>query len=126
MPAIASLAAALFGLLLAAGSPASAAEVPFDSGWQFHRIDDGAAADVPPAKASWSTVSLPHTTRIEPRIVNDQWQGIAFYRKRFYAPAAWRGKTVPLRFEAAMNVASVSVNGRAVTRHLGGAGSACS
>lgn len=120
MHVIARLVAALFGLLMAAASPALAAEVPFNSGWQFHRIDNCTAPDAPPAKASWSTVTLPHTTRIEPRIVNDQWQGIAFYRKRFEAPAAWRGKTVLLRFEAAMNVASVSVNGRAVTRHLGG------
>src|SRR5687768_7796295 len=106
---IARLAAALLGLLMAAASPASATELPFHVGWQFHRIDNGTAPDVPPAEASWSAVSLPHTVRIEPRIVNDQWQGIAFYRKRFDAPAAWRGKTVLLRFEAAMNIASVSI-----------------
>lgn len=120
MHIIARLAAFLSGLLMAAGLPALAAEAPFNSGWQFHRIDDGSAPEAPPANASWSLVSLPHTSRIEPRIVNDQWQGIAFYRRRFDAPASWRGKTVLLRFEAAMNVASVSVNGRRVTEHLGG------
>jgi beta-galactosidase len=112
--------AALCLLLLAVAPPASAKEVAFNSGWQFHRIDSEMAPATPPAGADWSAVSLPHTARIEPRIVNDQWQGTAFYRKRFDAPASWRGKTVLLRFEAAMNVASVSVNDRAVTEHLGG------
>lgn len=111
---------ALCLLLLAVASPASADEVAFNSDWQFYRIDNEAAPAAPPAGADWSTVTLPHTTRIEPRIVDDQWQGIAFYRKRVDAPAAWRGQTVLLRFEAAMNVASVSVNGHPVMQHLGG------
>lgn len=99
---------------LTIGAPALAEDVPFDGGWSFHR--DGAAFD--PAKAE--TVSLPHTTRIEPRVVNDQWQGDAWYAKTFDAPETWRGQTVMLRVEAAMNVADVWVNGRHVTRHLGG------
>ncbi len=74
---------ALCLLLLAVPSPALAEEVAFNSGWQFHRIDGETAPAAPSARANWSTVALPHTTRIEPRIVNDHWQGIAFYRKRF-------------------------------------------
>jgi len=69
---IARLAAALFGLLMAVASPAWVAEVPFNSDWEFHRIDNGTVPDEPPAEASWSMVSLPHTTCIEPRVVNDQ------------------------------------------------------
>ncbi|MET0532982.1 MAG: glycoside hydrolase family 2 TIM barrel-domain containing protein, partial [Steroidobacter sp.] len=65
-------------------------------------------------------MSLPHTARIEPRIVNDQWQGIALYRKEFTAEPSWRGKRIWLRFEAAMNIARVSVNGKEVQTHLGG------
>lgn len=102
----------LAALLFAA--PVAARDVPFNDGWAFHR--DGAAFD----RARAETVTLPHTARIEPRIVNDQWQGIAWYAKRFDAPKAWRGQSVLLRFEAAMNVAEVWANGRAVATHLGG------
>src|SRR4029453_15501126 len=96
--------AALLALLLFCVAPAAAKELPFNNGWQFTRID-GSAPDHPPSDARWSNVSLPHTPRIEPRVVNDQWQGVAFYSKRFEAPAGWQGKVVLLRFEGAMNVA---------------------
>lgn len=99
-------------------SPAHAAELPFNDGWQFTRVVG--APDRPPSSAQWSDVSLPHTARIEPRIVNDQWQGIAFYRKRFDAPQEWRGQVKLLRFEGAMNVATVWLNGRKLAEHLGG------
>ena len=92
----------------------------FNEDWQFHRFERE-SDEVPVDKvAAWESVTLPHTARIEPRIVNDQWQGLSLYRKRFNAEPAWRGKQVWLRFEAAMNIARVSVNGREVLTHLGG------
>lgn len=100
-------------------APVSANEVPFNTAWQFERSDEPFhTAAFAPARAE--VVDLPHTTRIEPRIVNDQWQGTAFYRKSFLAPQAWRGQTILLRFEAAMNVANVRVNGIELGTHLGG------
>jgi len=99
---------------LVAATPAVARDVPFNHDWRFHR--DGSAFDATRAEP----VILPHTARIEPRIVNDQWQGDAWYAKTFDAPADWQGQTVLLRFEAAMNVADVWVNGTKVTTHLGG------
>lgn len=94
----------------------------FNEGWQFHRFEresDEVPVNKVPA-AAWESATLPHTARIEPRIVNDQWQGLSLYRKRFDAEPAWRGKQVWLRFEAAMNIAKVSVNGREARTHLGG------
>lgn len=113
-----ALLAMLYALLFAAA--ATAAEIPFNEGWRFQRVDDGSTPAEPEARLRWTAVTLPHTARIEPRIVNDQWQGIAFYAKSFRAPARWRGRTVMLRVEAAMNVALVKVNGRTVASHLGG------
>ncbi len=92
----------------------------FNAGWQFHRF---AAPETDPrdlAPADWEEVTLPHTTRVEPRVVNDQWQGFAVYRKRFDTDPQWRGKRVWLRFEGAMNVARVSLNGKMLVEHLGG------
>jgi beta-galactosidase len=105
--------------LLACGAPARAVEQPFDDGWRFARID-GTAPDRPPADAKWVAASLPHAARIEPRVVKDQWQGIAFYSKRFEAPAREPDGIVLLRFEGAMNVATVWLNGTRLAHHLGG------
>ena len=103
-----AIAASLFA------APATAQDLSFDHDWLFHR--DGTAFDLARAEP----VTLPHTARVEPRIVNDQWQGDAWYAKTFDAPTEWRGQTVLLRFEAAMNVADVWVNDHKVATHLGG------
>lgn len=100
-------------------SPAVARQAPdFNSGWQFSRTAGEEA--IPKAGSDWQRVDLPHTPVVEPRIVNDQWQGIAFYRKEFDAPEHWQGQVVLLRFEAAMRVAAVRVNGELVAEHRGG------
>ena len=110
--------------LVACAARAGSSEIPdnFNEGWLFHRFEresDEVAVEKVPA-AQWQAVTLPHTARIEPRIVNDQWQGIALYRKEFNADPTWRGKRVWLRFDGAMNIARVSVNGKEVLTHLGG------
>jgi beta-galactosidase len=93
------------------GAPATAAaRGNFNGDWEFRKL---------PAQ-QWEKVSLPHTANIEPRIVNSQWQGDAEYRKTFRAEETWRGKRVWLRFEGAMNVAEVRLNGRLLMKHLGG------
>jgi beta-galactosidase len=103
--------AVLVAIVLGFGTAASAQEIALDTGWQFQRLGDGSAT---------TQATLPHTTRIEPRVVNDQWQGVSVYNKSLAVPASWAGKTVLLRVEAAMNVATVSLNGRPVATHLGG------
>jgi len=70
--------------------------------------------------SSWETVSLPHTAHIEPLIVNNQWQGICWYRKTFSVPDVADGKKVILELEAAMNHSKIWVNGELVTTHQGG------
>ena len=108
----------LAGLLLT--GIASASTINMNSAWQFYRDDQKAAAsaaDVP--AAAWSRVDLPHTARIEGREPANTWQGTAFYKKSF-ALKLRAGERAILRFEAAMNVADVWVNGRHLGQHLGG------
>ncbi|MCL1074942.1 glycoside hydrolase family 2 protein [Shewanella dokdonensis] len=92
--------------------------INFNQQWLFKKSSD----DKPLAQltAPWEKVRLPHTPRIEPAVVDDQWQGIAWYQKTFEAAPAWMNKVVLIRFEAAMNQADVWLNGQKVGSHLGG------
>lgn len=86
--------------------------------WVFER------ADPPPTLPDFdlATVTLPHTAKIE-----EPWtpgwkpfQGICTYRKYFQADPAWRGKIVQVRFDGAMQIAEVRLNGALLTVHKGG------
>jgi len=70
----------------------------------------------------WLKVSLPHPARYEQALnpgVN-QFTGICYYRKQFFVPANYKGKHLYLRFEGAMQTASVWINGKYITQHQGG------
>ena len=115
------LVAAALGLILGAAAPAFAASEGWNTGWRFHRVDSGPVPDpsaLPPQ--AWEPVGLPHIARIEPRLSHAAWQGTAFYQKTFPTARTWAGQDVYLRIEAAMNVATVSLNGQVLTHHLGG------
>lgn len=101
-------------------------EVLFDNGWHFLRIDEGLSesdslsyiSGIIPIEAD--TVVLPHSPKIEPLVVNDQWQGTCFYFKKLALTKEDLTKRIALRFDGAMNVADVWVNGIHVKRHIGG------
>lgn len=104
----------------AADARVIAQEQTYNDGWEFLRSDDLSAPDQARARTDWQRVTLPHTPKIEPLIVNDQFQGDAWYRKMIAGSAIDDSKPVWLRFEAAMNVAEVWLNGEKLTTHLGG------
>ena len=79
--------------------------------------------DDPPAiDAPWEPVDLPHSVRLEPLNASGgrNYQGICRYRKTFRAAPSWKGRKVYLRFEGAMQVAEISLNGMLVHTHFGG------
>ena len=90
--------------------------IDYRQDWQFAKGSEQASPDT----LDWQQVSLPHTPHIEPMVVNDQWQGIAWYRKTIVTQPDWRGNKVLLRFEAAMNHAEVWLNGELLGTHMGG------
>lgn len=70
--------------------------------------------------SGWEKISVPHTPRLEPLLVNEQWQGICWYRKKFMLPTEMKNRKLYLHFEGAMNVAEVWVNGIHKIKHQGG------
>lgn len=115
----------MFALLLISAPLASATRqtIPFSSDWRFLRDDVSEAESKTFSDQNWESVTLPHTARIEALVAGKkapQWQGVCWYRKTFELPTEARGREVILRFEGAMNIAEVWVNGRPVGNFMGG------
>lgn len=70
--------------------------------------------------SNWEIVSLPHTPKIEPLVVNKQWQGIAWYRKHIFIEKKDLGKKIFIRFEGAMQIADVWIDKKHKIMHAGG------
>ncbi len=68
----------------------------------------------------WVPVILPHTAYTEPLVIKHPWQGICYYRKTFFVPAADSARRLTLHFEGAMQEAIVWINGRRAAYHAGG------
>ena len=112
--------------------PESRVVLNFDQDWRFIRPEGGAAGALSSARgsmdiaawndASWEQVNLPHTVRLEPLNASGgrNYQGVCRYQKHFAAPPEWRGRTVHLVFQGAMQIADVWLNGKHLTTHYGG------
>ncbi|HBK82337.1 MAG TPA: glycoside hydrolase family 2, partial [Flavobacterium sp.] len=118
-------------LLLVMGSCSSKKDIAsqtntinFNEDWFFKMADNPAMTDDAYLKntnfSSWDAVVLPHTPKIEPKIVNNQWQGISWYVKKFSLAEAMKGKKLFLKFDAAMNIAEVWINNKKLIEHHGG------
>lgn len=83
----------------------------FGTGWQFQRLED--------SLKGWENINLPHTVKIEPLVVNNQWQGISRYRKTLDVSTLNDQKWF-LHFEGVMQEARVFINDKAVHRNIGG------
>ena len=107
----------------------------FDQDWRFLRPDGqpGSRPDIALAAhgaaditawndAGWEEVNLPHTVRLEPLNASGgrNYQGVCWYQKHFAVLPEWRGRTVQLVFQGAMQVADVWMNGKHLTTHYGG------
>ncbi|MFT5864208.1 MAG: beta-galactosidase [Flavobacteriales bacterium] len=64
-------------------------------------------------------INLPHTPRIEPLVVNDQWQGEHSYSKKITFKSMHEGETW-MHFEGVMNDAEVYVNDNLAKKHQDG------
>ncbi len=108
------------------GRPRPSGAVEFNRGWQFWLgdVEDAVASGLD--DSAWAGVTLPHTARVEALVTGEpgadtyQWQGICWYRKRFRPGRETTGRKVYLKFEGAMNVADVWLNGDFLGQRAGG------
>ncbi|MCS7337582.1 MAG: DUF4982 domain-containing protein [Verrucomicrobiae bacterium] len=119
------VAALLSGLMLrgevrAADGSNPRLVLPFNSDWRFAKGAHANAAAPEFDDSRWQPVRLPHDWAIagpydplgNPHTGKLPWQGEGWYRKRFFAPAAWAGKRVYLDFDGVMAMPTVYVNGQ--------------
>lgn len=94
----------------------------FNPGWRFQLGDAAGAQSVAFDDSRWEVVSLPHSVALVPAEASGgrNYQGIAWYRKRFVIPESATGKKVSLHFEAIMGKQQFYLNGTLVQEHKGG------
>jgi beta-galactosidase len=106
------------------GSPAptSRSDTLLADGWRFSRAD-AAGAEAPAFDdVAWESVSVPHTyNALDGQDGGgDYYRGVAWYRRRFDAPADMSGRRAFLGFDAANTRADVYLNGVLLGSHNGG------
>jgi beta-galactosidase len=106
-------------LIISGGCRKIISPIVFNDNWQFI-ISDEDLSNKELTKLNWQNISLPHTPKIEPKVMDGQWQGICWYYKTFNLPEKSNGKKFFIRFEGAMNICEVWVNGEKLAFKQGG------
>jgi len=95
--------------------------VPFNGSWKFYRGNVSGAQAPSYSDALWQTACLPHADSILLNTnASSYYIGYCWYRKTFTPDASMQGKKLFLEIEAAMQTASIYVNGDSLTTHPGG------
>ncbi|QHI69117.1 glycoside hydrolase family 2 protein [Tichowtungia aerotolerans] len=94
----------------------------FNPGWRFIFGDPDGAEQAGFDDSGWMPVNLPHGLELLPADASGSvnYQGPAWYRKRFSAPAVREGGRSILCFESIMGRSEIYLNGRLVKQHRGG------
>ncbi|MGB8352448.1 MAG: glycoside hydrolase family 2 TIM barrel-domain containing protein [Chthoniobacteraceae bacterium] len=118
----------LAGIFLLAASTVLHAQrqsINLASGWKFIKQDVGLAA----ATGAWENVTVPHTWNAQdaqlgkagnPQLKDGYYRGACWYALPLDIPAAWKGRRVFIRFEAAALVSKTYLNGELLGEHRGG------
>lgn len=91
-------------------------------GWRFHKGEASGAENPSFDDSSWETVSLPNGMEYLPLEASGcvNYQGEAWYRKRFTPSDSLAGKKHFLHFEGIMGKSKVWINGTLAAEHFGG------
>jgi beta-galactosidase len=92
-----------------------------DLDWRFHLGDVAGASNADFADPGWRVLKVPHDFSVEGDFSTTNFSctgylpgGIAWYQKRFFAPAEWREKMVSVEFDGVSEKSQVWLNGEAV------------
>lgn len=91
--------------------------------WRFLKGDvEGEPYAVDFDDSAWEVVSVPHGLEYQPLEASgcSNYQGIAWYRKRFTPDSQLKGKQLFIHFEAIMGKSEVYVNGKLAKKFYGG------
>jgi beta-mannosidase len=115
-----------------AATGSSVDTLSLDGAWRLQHAEKGEGENLGFSEASleddkWQTVQVPgsvHTQILQyPAYYTHQAEWISFkewwYRKKFRAPAAMKGKRIRLQFEATDYYADIYLNGKLLGRHEG-------
>ena len=93
----------------------------WNEGWLFTPRFDPALVR-PECGLELEPVRIPHTVRVLPyNYCNEnEYQCLCGYRREFFAPREWAGRTVLLTFGAVAHDATVFCNGRRLFHHACG------
>ena len=91
----------------------------WNDGWLFTPVFDPAIVRPECPELTLEPVRLPHTVKTLPyNYCNENdYQKLSGYRREFFAPKEWEGRTVLLTFGAVAHDATVFCNGRRVFHH---------
>ena len=90
----------------------------WNEGWLFTPRFDPALVR-PECELELEPVRIPHTVRVLPYnyCSENEYQCLCGYRREFFAPREWEGRTVLLTFGAIAHDATVFCNGRRLFHH---------
>ena len=91
--------------------------------WRFHKGKvQGNPAATDYNDAGWEVVAIPHGLEYLPVEASGcaNYQGVAWYRKRFTPADSLQGKQLFLHFEGVMGKCEVYLNGKLLKKHYGG------
>lgn len=94
----------------------------FNVGWRFMRGDVKGAEQINFDDSKWDVIATPHTVQLMPAEASGSrnYQGAAWYRKRFTVDSQLKDKLINIYFEAAMGKSTVYLNGKKILDHFGG------
>lgn len=94
----------------------------FNVGWRFKAGTVENAEQPNFNDSDWEIVSCPHTVQLMPAEGSGgrNYQGVAWYRKRFKVDESLKDKLITIYFEAAMGKSQVYLNGKKRLEHFGG------
>ncbi len=103
--------------------PIPSAAIALSGEWRFAVNPDGRGEQAGWASpgfddAAWTTVTVPHTWNVVPEYSN--YEGLAWYRRKFAIPAAAGEAHLRLHFDAVFYRATVWLNGERLGGHDGG------